>query len=72
MADSEQGYECAICHAQVMNKPELIKHLNQHHEILEVISYAATTMIFEQERDRQASEYHRQFQHIKRELQGSD
>ncbi|MDG6991407.1 MAG: hypothetical protein JRM99_08345 [Nitrososphaerota archaeon] len=70
MANRGPGYECAICHAPAPGKTELMEHLRANHEILEVMSYAANTMILEQDRDVAASEYHRQFEHIKKELQG--
>lgn len=63
-------YECKICRKEFQGKNGLIEHLRTEHEILEVISYAATTMIMEQERDKIAMEYYRQLEHIKKELRG--
>ncbi len=63
-------YECRICLKEFQSKNSLIEHLRTEHEVLEVVSYAATTMISEQERDKIAMEYYRQLEHIKKELRG--
>jgi hypothetical protein len=54
--------------AQLDGKSVLIEHLRTEHEALEVVSYAATTMVQDQERDKVATDFHRQFEHIKKEL----
>lgn len=61
-------YICRICMAQLDGKTGLIEHLRTEHETLEVVSYAATTMVQEQDRDRVAMDFHRQFEQIKKEL----
>ena len=66
----DQVYECKICLKEFRDKSALIEHLRTEHEVLEIVSYAATTMISEQERDRIAMEYYRQLEQIKRELRG--
>jgi len=49
----------------------LVKHLSSEHEIQEITSFAAETMMKEQERDRIARQFYREFEQIKRELAGS-
>lgn len=61
-------YICRVCLAQVDGKTGLIEHLRTEHEALEVVSYAATTMVQEQDRDKVAMDFHRQFEQIKKEL----
>lgn len=61
---------CHICKKEFADKTTLIEHLRSEHEILEIASYAATTMMLEAERDRTAQEFHRQFENIKKELAG--
>ena len=61
-------YICRICMAQVDGKTGLIEHLRTEHEALEVVSYAATTMVQDQDRDKVAMDFHRQFEQIKKEL----
>ena len=61
-------YTCRVCMSQVDGKTGLIEHLRTEHEALEVVSYAATTMVQEQDRDKVAMDYHRQFEQIKKEL----
>lgn len=63
-------YECRICLKEFQGKNSLIEHLRTEHEVLEIVSYAATTMISEQERDKIAMEYYRQLENIKKELRG--
>jgi len=71
MARGDDGYHCGICTREFLDKNSLVEHLRVEHEILEIVSYAATSMVQEQERDKIAREYHRQFEQIKRELAGS-
>ncbi len=71
MQGEDTSYSCKICLRQVDGKTELVEHLRTDHEMLEIVSYASTTMVQEQERDRVAMEFHRQFEHIKKELTGS-
>jgi len=66
----DQIYECRICLKEFQGKSALIEHLRTEHEVLEIVSYAATTMIGEQERDKIAREYYRQLENIKKELRG--
>jgi len=61
-------YICRVCLAQVDGKTGLIEHLRTEHEVLEVVSYAATTMVQDQDRDKIAMDFHRQFEQIKKEL----
>ena len=70
MGTSEESYQCLICQRAFPDKTGLVEHLRVEHEILEIASYAASTMIQEQERDRIARDFHRQFEQIKRELAG--
>lgn len=69
---SDTHYTCKVCLKEVIGKTGLVEHLRNEHEVLEVISYAATTMMLEEDRDRIAMEFHRQFEHIKKELTGED
>jgi len=71
MQAGDTPYYCRICQRQVEGKTALVEHLRTDHEMLEIVSYASTTMVQEQERDRVAMEFHRQFEHIKKELTGS-
>ena len=64
-------YQCKICMQTFVGKTGLIEHLRTEHEGLEVVSFAATTMAQEQDRDRTAKEFHRQFEQIKKELMTS-
>ena len=66
----KEGYSCRICDREFSEKTTLVEHLRIDHEILEIASYAATSMMQEQDRDRVAREFHRQFEHIKKELAG--
>ncbi len=66
----EPPYSCKLCQVEVSGKAGLVEHLRDEHEILEVVSYAATTMVHEQERDRMALEFHRRFEQIRDELTG--
>ena len=66
----EEGYHCGMCVREFLDKNSLVEHLRMDHEILEIVSYAATSMLLEQDRDKVAREYHRQFEQIKRELAG--
>jgi hypothetical protein len=63
-----ESYDCRICHKAFADKTTLVEHLRNEHEILEVASYAATTMMIEQDRDRIAREYFRQLEQIKKEI----
>ena len=70
MGTKVEAYFCRICDVEFSDKTTLIEHLRLEHEILEIASYAATSMIQEQDRDRVAREFHRQFEQIKKELAG--
>ena len=71
-APLDYSYTCSICDKTVGNRTELIEHLRLEHEILEVASYAAGTMIADQDRDRTAQQFHARFEHLKEELVGRD
>ncbi len=71
MASKEEFYSCRICGRGFSDKTSLVEHLGVGHEVLEIASYAATTMMQEQDRDKVAREFHRQFEQIKKELAGS-
>jgi hypothetical protein len=62
------GYPCRICLKQFPDKTALVEHLRLEHEILEVASFAASTMMQEQDRDKMAREFFRQLEQIKKEL----
>ena len=69
MSSDPESYACKICGLQnIADKTSLVEHLRSEHEILEVASYAATTMMHEEDRDRIASEYFKQLEQIKSEL----
>ena len=70
MGSKQEYYSCRICDREFSDKTTLVEHLRLEHEILEIASFAATSMIHEQDRDRIAREFHRQFEQIKRELAG--
>lgn len=68
MGANPEAYHCAICNAVFTDKTSLVEHLRTEHELLEVASYAATTMMQDQVRDRVAREYFRQLEQIKKEI----
>jgi hypothetical protein len=69
VSSDPESYSCKICGASSMaDKTALVDHLRNEHEILEVASYTATTMMHEEERDRIASEYFKQLEQIKKEI----
>lgn len=70
MEKAEAKVVCQICLKPFEGKTTLVEHLRTDHEPLEIISYAATTMVLEQNRDAIAREFHRQFESIKKELAG--
>jgi tRNA U54 and U55 pseudouridine synthase Pus10 len=70
MGTNDESIPCKICERDFADKTSLVEHLRIEHEILEIASYAASTMIQEEERDKVAREFHRQFEQIKRELAG--
>lgn len=70
MGSKQEYYVCRICDREFSDKTGLVEHLRLEHEILEIASFAATSMINEQDRDRVAREFHRQFEQIKKELAG--
>ena len=64
-----ESYTCKICGLEnIMDKTLLVEHLRSEHEILEVASYAATTMMHEEDRDRIAHDYYTQLEQIKKEI----
>jgi predicted ATP-dependent protease len=69
MSSDPESYECKICGlGNFADKTTLVEHLRSVHEILEVASYAATTMMHEEERDKIAREYFKQLEQIKKEI----
>lgn len=70
MSPKEEFHTCRICDREFSDKTTLVEHLRIEHEMLEIVSYAATTMVQEQERDRVAKQFHKQFEQIKKELAG--
>ena len=69
MPSDPESYTCKICGLEnIAGKTQLVEHLRNEHEILEVSSYAATTMIHEEDRDRIAREYFKQLDQIKKEI----
>ncbi len=69
MGPDPESYTCKICGLDnIADKTLLVEHLRNEHEILEVASYAATTMMHEEDRDRIAHEYFKQLEQIKKEI----
>ncbi len=68
MGTMPDAYACRICLKGYADKTALVEHLRLEHEILEVASYAASTMMQEEDRDRIAREFFRQLEHIKKEI----
>jgi hypothetical protein len=64
-----ESYSCKICGMPgFADKTSLVEHLRTDHEILEVASYVATTMMHEEDRDRISHEYFKQLEQIKKEI----
>jgi len=69
MPSDPESYTCKICGMEnISDKTLLVEHLRNEHEMLEVASYAATTMIQEEDRDRISLEYFKQLEQIKKEI----
>ena len=68
MQDSMDLIECKICDGTFPDKTDLVEHMRTEHEMLEVASFAANVMVQEEDRDRAAREFHRRFDHLKKEL----
>jgi hypothetical protein len=69
MVSDPESYTCKICGvADLRDKNSLVEHLRNEHELLEVASYAATTMMHEEDRDKIAREYYKQLEQIKKEI----
>ena len=69
VSSDPESYSCKICGvSNVPDKTALVEHLRNEHEILEIASYTATTMMHEEERDRIAREYFKQLDQIKKEI----
>jgi hypothetical protein len=69
MPSDPESYSCKICGLEnILDKNALVEHLRNEHEILEVASYAATTMMHEEDRDSIAREYYKQLEQIKKEI----
>lgn len=67
-----ETYRCRICLEGFYDKTSLVEHLRADHEPLEVESYAATTMMMEDDRDKVARDFFREFERLRRELKGND
>lgn len=63
-------FACKLCRMDLLDRVSLIEHLKTAHEPLEVVSYAAVTMMDEQTRDAAALEFHRRFEGLKRVIDG--
>jgi hypothetical protein len=68
MGETPERYYCKICQERAIDKAALVEHLREEHEILEPLSYAADTMINEEDRDRNAERSFNQFEVIREEL----
>ena len=69
MPSDPESYTCKICGLEsITDKTLLVEHLRNEHEILEVASYTATTMIHDEDRDRISREYFKQLEQIKKEI----
>jgi len=69
MSSDRETYYCKICGLEnIRDKTLFVEHLRNEHEILELASYAATTMMHEEDRDRIALEYFKQLEQIKKEI----
>ena len=68
MSDMPDAYHCRICLKSYVDKTAGVEHLRLEHEILEVASYAISTMMQEQDRDKIAREFNRQLEQIKKEI----
>ncbi len=69
MNTDTESYGCRICGlGNLGDKTVLVEHLRTAHEVLEIASYAAATMMQEEDRDRIALEYFRQLEQIKKEI----
>ena len=71
-AASSYNTICTICEKSYGDRSDLIEHLRTEHEILELASYAAATMVSEEDRDRAAKEFMRRFELLKRGLAGHE
>ena len=67
-----ETYNCKICLKGFYDKTALVEHLRADHEPLEVESYAATTMIMEDDRDKVARDFFLEFERLREELRGND
>jgi len=69
MDTDPESYGCRICGlGNLGDKTALVEHLRTSHEVLEIASYAAATMMNEEDRDRIALGYFRQLEQIKKEI----
>ena len=59
-------FSCRLCGVGPVERNELIEHLKADHEPLEIISFAAITMIDEESRNASALEFNRRFSGLKR------
>lgn len=72
MNEMPETYNCKICLKGFYDKTALVEHLRANHEPLEVESYAATTMMMEDDRDKDARDFFREFERLRGELRGDD
>jgi hypothetical protein len=71
MNEMPETYHCRICLRGFYDKTALVEHLRADHEPLEVESYAAATMMMEDDRDKVARDFFREFERLRRELRGN-
>jgi hypothetical protein len=72
MNEMPETYHCRICLKGFHDKTALVEHLRADHEPLEIESYTAATMMMEDDRDKVARDFFREFEHLRRELRGND
>lgn len=65
MNEMPETYHCRICLKGLHDKTALVEHLRADHEPLEVESYTATTMMMEDDRDKVARDFFREFERLK-------
>lgn len=68
--EEDEGYKCKLCASGVSGREELVQHLKDEHEYLEVISFATVTMLDEQRRDASALEFSRRFRKLREIISG--
>lgn len=63
-------YSCSLCSSSVGGREAFVQHLKDEHEPLEIISFAAVTMMDEQNRDAAAVEFNRRFVKLRKIISG--